>query len=73
MRSGASSRERQVHVTPIEVIDTARRLVDLVLDIVPEEVAKQLLTDAAVKRANRIADLAEAAKFTRLSEPDEEP
>lgn len=44
-------------------IDTARRLIDVVLDLVPKEVATQLLTDAAVRRGNAIADAAEVAKF----------
>ena len=35
----------------------------LLLDLVPKEVASQLLTDAAVRRANAIADAAEVAKF----------
>ncbi len=46
------------------IIDIARKLIALVLDIVPKEVADQLLTDEAVKRQNAIADGAEWAKFS---------
>lgn len=44
-------------------LDIARKLLDLVLDLVPHEQASQLLTEAAIKRQNAAADLAEAAKF----------
>lgn len=50
-------------MTPESVIDLARKLLALVLDLVPHEVANQLLTDEAVRRQNAIADAAEAAKF----------
>lgn len=50
-------------MNPVDAIDTARKLVDTILDLVPKEVASQLLTDAAVRRANLIADAAETAKF----------
>ncbi len=51
----------------MDVIDTVRYLVDLILKLVPHEVASQLLTDAAVKRQNEIANAAESVKF-----PDEQ-
>lgn len=47
----------------MDVIDVVRKLIGLILDLVPHDVAKQLLTDEAVRRANAIADTAEAAKF----------
>lgn len=50
-------------MNPLDGIETARKLVDVILDLVPKEVAAQLLTDAAVRRANLIADAAEMAKF----------
>lgn len=50
-------------MTPIEAIELARKLVGLVLDIIPRTVAEQLLTEEAIKRQNTIADLAEAVKF----------
>ncbi len=50
-------------MTPAQGIDAARKVVDLLLDLVPKEVAEQLLTDAAVRRQNAIADAAEVAKF----------
>jgi hypothetical protein len=46
-----------------KVLEWARVLLDLVLDLVPAPVARQLLDEAAVKRANAVADAAEAVKF----------
>jgi hypothetical protein len=54
------------------IIDIARKLIALVLDIVPKEVAEQLLTDEAVKRQSRIADLAEFQKFGPTSRSGDE-
>jgi hypothetical protein len=48
-------------VTPDKAIDLVRKIVALVLDVVPAPVAKQIIDDEAVKRANRVADLAEDA------------
>lgn len=47
----------------MDVIEVVRALLDIVLSLVPHEVANQLLTDAAVKRQNAIANAAEAEKF----------
>ena len=44
-------------------LDIVRMLLDLVLRLVPTEVARAELDEAAVRRANAIADLAEAGKF----------
>lgn len=44
-------------------IDIARKLIGLLLDLVPHTVAQQLLTDEAVRRANATADAAEVIKF----------
>lgn len=55
---------------PTDYIDTARKLTDAILDLVPEPLARQMLTDAAIRRANTIADTAEAAKFGRLADDD---
>jgi hypothetical protein len=63
-------------VSPGEIaLEVARGLVDLLLKLVPAPVARQMLDDAAVRRSNAIADLAEAAKFGRLgdSEPPSAP
>ncbi len=46
-----------------DYLETGRKLADLLLDLVPHDVAKQLLDDAAVRRANAIANAAELAKF----------
>lgn len=50
-------------MTPLVLLDLARKLLGLVLDIVPKETAMQLLTEEAIRRQNAIADAAEAAKF----------
>lgn len=50
-------------MNPADYIETARKLVDVILDLVPEPVARQMLTDAAVRRGNAIADFAEIEKF----------
>jgi hypothetical protein len=47
----------------MNILDVVRKLVSLILDLVPHEVASQLLSDEAIRRANAIADLAEAQKF----------
>ena len=49
-------------MNPIEVV---MRLLGLVLDLVPREVAEDLLSKEAIRRQNAIADAAEAAKFPR--------
>lgn len=55
-------------MTPAALLDIARALLDLVLQLVPAPVARQMLDEAAIRRANAIADAAEAVKFG-LSEP----
>lgn len=50
-------------MTPLDILNVVRRLVALILDIVPHDVASQLLTDEAVRRQNAIADGAELTKF----------
>lgn len=44
-------------------LDIARALLDLVLKLIPVTVARDELDEAARRRANAIADAAEAAKF----------
>lgn len=44
-------------------IDVARKIIGILLDLVPHTVAQQLLTDEAIRRANTTADMAEAIKF----------
>lgn len=50
-------------MSPAEILDAARLAADVLLKLVPHDHAKQLLDDAAVRRANQIADAAEALKF----------
>jgi hypothetical protein len=50
-------------MSPLDVIDLVRKLISLVLDLVPKDVATQLLTEEAVRRQNAIANAAEAVKF----------
>ena len=44
-------------------VEMARKLVDVLLDVVPHIVARDILNAAAIRRANDAADLAEIAKF----------
>lgn len=44
-------------------LDIVRKLVALILEFVPHEVAAQMLTDEAVRRQNAIADAAEGVKW----------
>lgn len=44
-------------------IQAARHAISAALTLVPKEMAEQLLTDEAVRRANAIADLMEREKF----------
>lgn len=46
-----------------KMLDVAAKLLELILDIVGQETAQALLTEAARRRQNAIADQAEAAKF----------
>lgn len=50
-------------MTPLAVVDLVRKLVGLILDLVPKDVAQQLLTEEAIRRQNAIADGAELVKF----------
>ena len=50
-------------MTPEAIIAAARIAADLLLALVPHNEARELLDSAAAKRANAIADAAEAAKF----------
>lgn len=49
-------------MNPVEI---ALKLLGLVLDLVPRDVAEKLLTEEAIRRQNAIADAAEAAKGLR--------
>ncbi len=51
-------------MSPAETaLEVARLAADILAAVVPATVGAQLLTDAQVRRANAIADGAEAAKF----------
>jgi hypothetical protein len=52
-------------------IDAARHAASALLELVPHETALQLLTDEQVRRANDIANAAEAVKFG-LDDPGDE-
>lgn len=47
----------------MEVLNFIARLLDLILSHIPVEEARVLLDEAAIRRANKAADIAEAAKF----------
>lgn len=59
---GAVVREAAQRIGP-DKVGLARTLVDAALDHVPVDVLRQMLDDAAVRRANAIADKGEEAKF----------
>lgn len=44
-------------------LDIVRALLDLVLQLIPVNVARAELDEAAIRRANAIADAAEIVKF----------
>ncbi len=48
---------------PETILAVVRTLLDLILELVPHDVANQMLSDAAVKRQNAVADEAELLKF----------
>jgi hypothetical protein len=50
-------------MSPSTILDIARGLVDLLLKIVPAPVAQKLITEADVRRANAIGELADDVKF----------
>jgi hypothetical protein len=50
-------------MNPEAILNAARLAADLLLELVPHNDARELLDSAAAKRANVIADAAEAAKF----------
>jgi len=57
-------------------LEAARIAADLLLALVPADEAKRLISEAEIRRANAIADAAEAAKFGKLADlddPGEEP
>lgn len=51
------------------MLKIARELLDIVLELIPHDVAKDELDDAAVRRANAIANLAESLKFHGETKP----
>lgn len=50
-------------MNPFDFVGIARKLIELVLDLVSPDEAAQLLTEEAVRRQNAIADAAEVGKF----------
>jgi len=50
-------------MTPAQILDLARGILGLLLDVLPVTMLRQLLDEEAIKRQNAIADVAEAAKF----------
>lgn len=50
-------------MTPEQALEIARMAADILLALVPRDQVAELLDEAAIRRANAIADAAEAAKF----------
>jgi archaellum biogenesis ATPase FlaH len=46
-----------------DVVIILRRLIDILLELTTPEIAKDMINEAAIKRANAIADAAEKVKF----------
>lgn len=44
------------------ILGLVKAIIEIILDFIPSETAKTLIDQAAVDRANRIADTAEVAK-----------
>lgn len=44
-------------------LEVASKLAAIILELVPAPVAQQLISDAAVRRANALGDLADDVKF----------
>lgn len=58
-------------MSPAETaLEVARMLADAIIKLVPAPVAAQLISDAEVRRANAIGELADDAKFGREPEGD---
>lgn len=62
-RAASHLTESLGHALRGDAINAVRAGVQAALDLVPVHVARQMLDDEAVRRANMIADLAELAKF----------
>lgn len=60
-------------MTPAEVLNAARLAADLFLELVPHDQAKGLLDEAAIRRANTLADAAERIKFADQTDVPTEP
>jgi hypothetical protein len=59
-------------MTSEAILSVARLAADLLLELVPHDDAHVILTDASIRRANAIANAAEAAKFgSAPTEPSE--
>ncbi len=54
----------------LDYLDTARKIVDAALALVPDDQVTMFLGEAAIRRANLMADAAEAAKFGSIGEPE---
>ena len=50
-------------MTPAQILELARGIISLLLDVLPVTMLRQLLDEEAIRRQNAIADAAEAVKF----------
>jgi hypothetical protein len=71
LRAAASAAQSVMAAHDGRYVDAARHAIDAALELVPADEAAKLLDEAAIRRANRTADLAERLKFG-LSEPDDD-
>jgi hypothetical protein len=71
LRAAASAAQSVMAAHDGRYVDAARHAIDAALELVPADEAAKLLDEAAIRRANAIADAVEAAKFGNLHELDD--
>jgi hypothetical protein len=76
LKAAASAAQSVMAAHDGRYADAARHAIDAALELVPADEAQKLLDAASIRRANAIADAAEAAKFgglADLDDPSDEP
>jgi hypothetical protein len=71
LRAAASAAQSVMAAHDGRYVDAARHAIDAALELVPADEARELLDAAQIRRANAIADAAEAAKFGALADLDD--
>ena len=68
LRAAAAAAQSVMAAHDGRYVDAARHAIDAALELVPHEEAAKLLDEAAIRRANLAADVAEQAKFGKLAD-----